>query len=148
MWIHIKCNKITIKQYTHLQNNPEEIFECKNCNKCNICNKTVATNHYAIECNLCLKWVHIKCNKLDKKDYTSYQNNEEDQFYCIKCLSQTLPLLELDNKQFDLTAKGIHFPDVNMDEIHLSVTQLDMIKKINMAINDGLDIDNDTNTDY
>ena len=32
-WIHINCNKLTTKQYKHFQDNPDEIFECKNCNK-------------------------------------------------------------------------------------------------------------------
>ena len=67
-WIHIKCNNITTKQYKHFhfQDNPEEIFECKNCTKCKVCIRTVAANHHAIECNICLRWVHIKCNKLRK----------------------------------------------------------------------------------
>ena len=88
-WIHTKCNNITSKQYKNLQNNPDETFICKNCNKCNICDKTVAKNHKAIECNTCLKWVHIKCNKLDAKDYTAYLNDENLDFFCINCLSKT-----------------------------------------------------------
>ena len=51
-WIHIKCNKLTNKQYKHFQDNPEEKFECKNCYKCNICSKIVAANHHAIECDM------------------------------------------------------------------------------------------------
>ena len=147
-WIHIKCNKLTVKQYRHFQNNPEEVFECKNCNKCNVCNKTVAVNHQAIECDICLKWVHIKCNKLDKKDYHAYRINSDNHFYCIKCLTETLPLLKLNNNQFDLTAQGIDFPEeININEIFLSANQLDMIKKINIAIGNGLDFDENAEND-
>ena len=144
-WAHIKCNKITLTQYRHYQNNPEEIFECKNCNKCNVCDKTVAINHHAIECNICSKWVHVKCNKLDKKDYKTYQDDKNLQFYCIKCLANSLPLLKLDNNQFDLTTQGIDFPDeVNIDELFLSTSQLSMIKKVNEAIDNGLDLDDES----
>ena len=144
-WTHIKCNKITLTQYRHYQNNPEEIFECKNCNKCNVCDKTVAINHHAIECNICSKWVHVKCNKLDKKDYKTYQDDKNLQFYCIKCLANSLPLLKLDNNQFDLTTQGIDFPDeVNIDELFLSTSQLSMIKRVNEAIDNGLDLDDES----
>ena len=37
--------------------------------KCGICKKTVGKNHNAIECSTCLNWIHIKCNKFEKKDY-------------------------------------------------------------------------------
>ena len=50
-WIHIKCNKITNKQYQQYQINPDEIFECKMCNKCSTCEKHVAKKHHDIECD-------------------------------------------------------------------------------------------------
>ena len=93
------------------------------------------------------KWVHIKCNKLDQKDYNTFQTNEDTHFYCIKCMTDTLPFLNLNNNQFDLTSRAIDFPDeVNIDDIFLSTTQLDMIKKINVAIGNGFDL-NDDKTD-
>ena len=49
-WIHIKCNKLTVKQYKHFQEHQDERFECINCSSCGICKKKVATNHHAIEC--------------------------------------------------------------------------------------------------
>ena len=59
----------------------------KNCSKCKICSKTVDNNQHGIKCDLCSKWVHLKCNKLDKKDYVSYQTQEMD--FCIKCIADT-----------------------------------------------------------
>ena len=42
-------------------------------------------------------------------------------FYCIECLADTLPLLNLNNNQFDLTTQGVDYPDeVNVDEIFLT----------------------------
>ena len=53
------------------------------------------------------------------------------------------PFLDLNNKQFDLTAQGIDIPEeVNIDEIFLNETQLNMIRKINKAI-DGFDLSDD-----
>ena len=59
-------------------------------------------------------------------------------------MSDTLPFLNLNNNQFDLTSKAIDFPDeVNIDDIFLNTTQLDMIKKINVAIRNGFDLNDD-----
>ena len=68
-WIHIECNKLALKQYKYYQTNPEIIFEFKTCNKCDICDKIVAKNQHATECNICIKWIHINCNKLSDKEY-------------------------------------------------------------------------------
>ena len=148
-WIHTKCNNITNKQYKNLQTNPET-FICKNCNKCNICDKTVAKNHKAIECNTCLKWVHMKCNKLDAEDYTADLNDENFDFFCINCLSENLPMLKLDDNQFELTTKGIDYPEeIDVNELLLSSTQLDIIKKINASISHdvGSNDDSDDNSE-
>ena len=109
-----------------------------------VCSKTVANNQHGIKCDLCSKWVHLKCNKLDKKEYVSYQTQEMD-FFCFKCIADTLPFLNLDNNQFELTAKGIMVPEeINMNEMFLSVSQLNIIKKINEAVGSGFDLGNDT----
>ena len=64
--------------------------------------------------------------------------------YCNKCLTELLPLLNLNNNhQFALTLKGIDFPeDLGIDDF-LSSTQLNTTKKINNVINKGFDINND-----
>ena len=35
---------------------------------CGVCSKPVANNHNALCCDSCDKWVHIKCNFLNKKN--------------------------------------------------------------------------------
>ena len=75
---------------------------------------------------------------------TIFIKQKNKYFHCINCLADTLPLLSLNNKQFDLTSKGIDYPeDIDIEDIFLSHTQLDMVNKINAAIADGFDIDND-----
>ena len=51
---------------------------------CKICTKKVHRNDNAIVCDICNSWVHIRCNKLDKKDYKSFQDDYDKTFYCLK----------------------------------------------------------------
>ena len=39
---------------------------------CGVCEKAVAKNHNALMCDICDKWVHIKCNCVSKDLYNSY----------------------------------------------------------------------------
>ena len=43
---------------------------------CGVCSNAVATNHKAILCDLCNKWIHLKCNHLGKTDYVAYQDEK------------------------------------------------------------------------
>ena len=63
-------------------------------------------------------------------------------FFCTKCIADTLPFLNLDNNQFELTAKVPE--EINMNEMFLSGSQLNTIKKINEAVGSGFDVGNDT----
>ena len=36
---------------------------------CKICTKAVASNHRAIQCDICDIWVHVKCNKMNSQTY-------------------------------------------------------------------------------
>ena len=40
---------------------------------CGVCLKTVANNHNALCCDSCYKWIHIKCNFLNKYTYKKLQ---------------------------------------------------------------------------
>ena len=51
---------------------------------------------------------------------------------------------KIDDNQFDLTTKGIDYPDeVNIDKILLSTTQLNMMQKINKAIDNNFNFNDD-----
>lgn len=43
-----------------------------NCDKyvCSVCSRSVAHNHRAIQCDVCLCWCHIKCGKVTPAEYT------------------------------------------------------------------------------
>ena len=85
---------------------------------CGICNKAVANNHHAIQCDSCQKWMHIKCNKLNKKDYREFQKNSDKSFVCINCLSDIVPFTNMNNSQFSLSVtKGVNYlcdADINI----------------------------------
>ena len=57
---------------------------------CGVCSKPVASNHNALCCDSCDKWVHIKCNFLNKKTYQKLQNDKTP-WFCINCVKEQLP---------------------------------------------------------
>lgn len=59
---------------------------------CGVCGKSVNKNHKALFCNICNLWVHIKCNGVNNKAYETLMNsNQDDSWYCIKCINDNLP---------------------------------------------------------
>ena len=141
-WVHIKCNKISNKRYKNWDSNV--YFECKRCNSCNICNKIVGINHNAIECEICNRWVHIKCNKFDKKEYELYKNDPARRFYCINCLYDALPLNNANDNEFKLTLQGIKCPDViEIDNLFLSTYEMEKTLELNEAIENFHNVEDD-----
>ena len=62
-----------------------------NINICPFCEKIVKTRDKAICCDLCNKWIHIKCNNLNDLDYEYLKSNDET-WYCKTCIHEILPL--------------------------------------------------------
>ena len=54
------------------------------------CEKIVKTRHKAICCDLCSKWIYIKCNNLNDLDYEYLKSNDET-WYCKSCIHEILP---------------------------------------------------------
>ena len=72
---------------------------------CGVCQKAVAKTHKAIECDVCKKLIHIKCNKFDENEYKLFQNYPDKCFYCIKCISENVPFSKLNNNEFSISVK-------------------------------------------
>ena len=91
---------------------------------CPVCNKNVNTNHHAICCDICGKWVHIKCNQLNEKDYKNFQNDPNKDvtvFYCIKCVSQIFAFNSLSNSDhYSIVQRGIVLPDAVIENDQLT----------------------------
>ena len=69
---------------------------------CNICEKNVASNHNAICCDICNKWVHISCKNISRYCYRKLQKNSTP-WYCKNWLKQILPY----NKLTDYKLKAL-----------------------------------------
>ena len=57
---------------------------------CPFCEKIVKTRDKVICCDLCIKWIHIRCNNLNDLDYEYLKNNDET-WYCKTCIQEILP---------------------------------------------------------
>ena len=57
---------------------------------CPFCEKIVKNRDKAICCDLCIKWIHIRCNNLNDLDYEYLKNNDET-WYCKTCIQEILP---------------------------------------------------------
>ena len=67
---------------------------------CLVCGRSLAKNHRALQCDFCDKWVHIKCNLIDKKTYEMLKLDETP-WSCINCTEDIFPFIntELTTKQ-------------------------------------------------
>ena len=82
---------------------------------CNIFEKNVASNHIAIWCDICDKWVHISCNNISRYCYRKLQKDSTP-WYFKNCLKQILPY----NKVTDYQLKTIMLGKVLTSPILLS----------------------------
>ena len=88
-----------------------------------------------MECDNCRKYVHIKCNKFDDKQFKRYEKDENPTF-CLSCNQESLPFLKLTDKQHKLTIDGINYPEeIEVNNLFLNESQLSIINKINNLMN-------------
>ena len=118
---------------------------------CGVCSKPVATNHKAIECDLCKNWIHIKCNKFGKNDYKFFQDakNIDEQFFCINCIADNVAFSRLNSNEFITSVKKgvINSNEKSLDFIP-SDFQQNIFDKLNSAINNNaFDLDTDESED-
>ena len=72
---------------------------------CEICTKAVASNHKAIQCDICDIWVHIKCNKINSQTYELLKK-DNTQWFCNECYKDRFPFSKLNNNEFHHTILG------------------------------------------
>ena len=75
---------------------------------CSICYRAVAKDHKSIQCDACEKWVHIRCNYICNKTYTTLLNTDLS-WYCINCSKGIFPFASISNEDFQLTLEGKNF---------------------------------------
>lgn len=79
---------------------------------CGICNKQVNNNHKALCCDICQKWIHIKCNFITKTEYEKFKDDSQS-WYCLKCLKDIIPFAGINNDSLFKTFQGI--AETNLD---------------------------------
>ena len=72
---------------------------------CNICKRSVASNHNAIYCDICNKWVDISCNNISRFCYRKLQKDSTP-CYCKNRLKQVLPFNKLTEYQLKALMLG------------------------------------------
>ena len=113
---------------------------------CGVCYKSVNDNHNAVLCDICDKWIHIKCNLLNSSDYKKLKNAEET-FYCINCTKDITPFSNMNNNEFFTTVlKGVLNTENKIFDIKPSEYQQNLFNRLNSYINNNntfLTADND-----
>jgi hypothetical protein len=101
---------------------------------------------------ICDKWVHLKCNLLDSKDYDDLKKSD-DPFFCIKCIESNIPFSKLLNNDFVISIiNGINGFNSNDTDIEfLLPSQMNTITELNNFINTKInsfanDIESDEDT--
>ena len=78
--------------------------------------KIVKTRYNAICCDLCIKWIYIKCNNLNDLNYGYLKNNDET-WQCKTCIQEILPfcnnkinhnIINLGNAGIDPNQKNLY----------------------------------------
>ena len=116
---------------------------------CGVCHKAVGENHRAICCDICEKWIHIKCNDLNNNDYKFFQENSDEQFICVNCIAENIPFSKLNNNEFTISVKkGV----INSSEKEINFVPSDfqqkVFDKLNSAINNNaFDLDTEIEDD-
>ena len=72
---------------------------------CNISEKTVASNHNAICCDTCNKWMHTFCNNISTYCYRKLQKDSAP-WYCKNCLKQVMSFNKLTDYQLKALTLG------------------------------------------
>lgn len=51
--------------------------------ECSMCTKCVARNHWAVSCDNCNMWCHIKCVSIKPSEYKNYQGLPSFSWWCL-----------------------------------------------------------------
>ena len=107
---------------------------------CNICSKNIRGNAKAVCCDICDKWVHIKCDNISASKYDELCEEDNDEsFFCIKCFNSELPFgLETDSTSNQLLGFG---DNSNLENLDANISKKDkklmnLLKKIISENND------------
>ena len=58
---------------------------------CSVCFKPVRVNQRALQCDVCAYWCHCVCCGVDQHRYVTFQNANEFNWLCPKCVADEMP---------------------------------------------------------
>ena len=73
---------------------------------CGICSNPVASNHRAIQCDICDRWIHIKCNSISAAQYNEMMLTQDLCWCYLKCTNETIPFSDTPEEILKLTLQG------------------------------------------
>ena len=98
-WYHFKCSKISLNEFKCHTQDQEKEWICQYCltDKCSHCKKIVSSKQNGICCDLCNKWLHLKCSSLDKSTFSKL--HPSDIWWCKQCIQECFPFSNINNIQ-------------------------------------------------
>ena len=66
---------------------------------CSVCEKPVAINHDAVCCDVCNRWVHIRCNNICKKTHRGLKKDPTP-WFCKSCMQKEIPFSNINDTEY------------------------------------------------
>ena len=88
---------------------------------CGVCKKSVNKNHRTLQCDICSRWVHIKCDLINKTNYSLLENSIE-LWFCINCINTNTPYSNIPNNELKLINQGSNYNFINNLNLNLFPT--------------------------
>ena len=84
-----------------LQPNPGPNIDNNITTLCSVCQRTVRSNNWALECDVCKQWCHIQRGEISLREYRRLQNIQTFHWTCPSCISTLRILLFADISNLD-----------------------------------------------
>ena len=87
---------------------------------CGLCGRHVRINQKAIQCEICLKWLHCKCLNISSTNYSILQQ-DNNSWCCPSCYRSALPFADCsDITKSNPNSNNTSFIDQSLNTSHLS----------------------------
>ena len=114
---------------------------------CGACSKCITENQYAMQCEICFNYIHIKCNKFDKNDFNYFEKNWVP-FYCKNCICENIPFSTLGENQYKLSViNGVNYIEEAEIQIEPNIYQQSLFEKLN-GMSDSFTDDNNDDDEF
>ena len=101
-WLHKNCAGLSNSDYSKFKKDPSLDYNCAYCKtfKCISCSKHVYDDQEGIRCDDCNLWTHLKCTKLNLKEYNEFSNDSTKLWFCKNSRYTILPFSNIVDRKF------------------------------------------------